>query len=217
MNGKPIRRDAPGMALLMGYLLSFGEVRDTLTPQLLHSFGLHVIDLVAAILGTTRDGAAQAEAGEVRAARLKKVLASIAGRASDPRFTVEVVAAELAVTSRYVQLMLEETGSTFSEHISEHRLRHAWRMLADPGPTNEDRRDCARSRGSATSPISTGPSGAVSARHRPPCECPDAGCCNRLSRPRGDLCLGISLGGGKPPALALILRAKARHRTTEAR
>ncbi len=28
--------------------------------------------------------------------------------------------------------MLEETGSTFSEHVSEHRLRRAWRLLTDP-------------------------------------------------------------------------------------
>lgn len=29
-------------------------------------------------------------------------------------------------------MMLEETGSTFTEHVSEERLRRAWRLLADP-------------------------------------------------------------------------------------
>ena len=38
----------------------------------------------------------------------------------------------VAVTSRYIQRILEETGTTFSEHLLEQRLRHAWRLLSDP-------------------------------------------------------------------------------------
>ncbi len=133
MVGVTISANHPGMALLMGYLRSFSETKDALTPQLRHNFGLHIVDLIASILGTSRDGAAQAEAGGIRAARLRQVLDSIATRAGDPDFGVETVAAELAVSSRTIQLMLEETGSTFSEHVSEHRLRRAWRLLADVG------------------------------------------------------------------------------------
>ncbi|MCB1489261.1 MAG: helix-turn-helix transcriptional regulator [Bauldia sp.] len=130
--GRPVGPDDPGMALLMGYLRSFSVVKDTLTPQLLHSFGVHIVDLVAAILGATRDGMAQAEAGGIRAARLRHVLGLIADRACDPQFAIERVAAELKVSSRTIQLILEETGSTFSEHVSEHRLHRAWRLLSDP-------------------------------------------------------------------------------------
>jgi AraC-like DNA-binding protein len=122
----------PGMALLKGYLRAFHATRDTLTPALLHSFGLHVVDLVAAILGATRDGAAQAEAGGIKAARLRAVLAAIATRAQDPAFGIDTLASQLAVSSRTIQLLLEETGSTFSEHLLEQRLRRAWRLLSDP-------------------------------------------------------------------------------------
>ena len=124
--------DLPGMALLKGYLRAFHATSDTLTPALLHSFGLHVVDLVAAILGATRDGTAQAEAGGIKAARLREVLSAIATRASDPSFSIDAMASQLAVTSRYVQRLLEETGTTFSEHLLEQRLRHAWRLLSDP-------------------------------------------------------------------------------------
>ena len=127
--GKPIRRNHPGMALLMGYLRSFTEAGPDLTPQLRYSFGLHVIDLVAAILGTSREASVQTEAGGIRAARLQRVLDRIANRACDPQFGVDTVAAELRVTSRTIQLLLEETGSSFSEHVCEQRLRRARQLL----------------------------------------------------------------------------------------
>lgn len=132
MLGRQIRRGYPGVALLLGYIRSYAEAKETMTPHLRHSFGLHVVDLVAAIVGASRDGAAQAEERGVRAARLQQVLAAVAARACDPAFSVETVAAELGVTARTVQLLLEETGSTFSEHVAEHRLRRAWRMLTEP-------------------------------------------------------------------------------------
>lgn len=61
------------------------------------------------------------------------MLDRIAARGCDPGFTVETVASELGVSSRTIQLLLEETGSTFSEHVTEHRLRRAWKLLADRG------------------------------------------------------------------------------------
>jgi AraC-like DNA-binding protein len=130
--GMHLAADMPGMALLKGYLRAFHAARDTLTPALTHSFGLHVVDLVATILGTTRDGAARAEAGGIKAARLRAVLAAIATRAEDPAFGIEALASQLAVSSRTIQLLLEETGATFSEHLLEQRLRRAWRLLSDP-------------------------------------------------------------------------------------
>ena len=132
MAGVHIRRSHPGMALLMGYVRSIYETADKLTPELRHRSGLHVVDIIASIVGATRDGAAQAEAGGIRSARLRQVLDWIATKACHSDFSVETVAEELAVTSRTVQLMLEETGSTFSEHVAEQRLRCAWRLLADP-------------------------------------------------------------------------------------
>lgn len=129
--GELIQGGRPGVSLLRRYLRSLAEEKD-LTPELLHTLGLHVIDLVASILGATRDASAQAEAGGIRAARLRSVMDNIAMRACDPHFSIETVAAQLAVTSRTLQLLLEETGSTFSEHVTEHRLRRAWRLLAVP-------------------------------------------------------------------------------------
>lgn len=132
--GRLIARGEPGISLLTAYLRAVLGTRSPLTPELHRSAGLHIIELVATTIGATRDGAAQAEAGGLRAARLNHVLVAIAARACDPRFSVETVATELAVTSRTVQLLLDATGATFSEHVAEHRLRRAWRMLTEPAP-----------------------------------------------------------------------------------
>jgi AraC-like DNA-binding protein len=129
MSGRLIDRAQPGLALLKGYLRAFSDAGDSLTDELAQSFGHHVVDLVAAVLGATRDGAAQAEAGGVRAARRQQVLDAIARRACDPSFTVDTLAGELGVTSRYVQRLLEETGSTFSARVTERRLVRARHLL----------------------------------------------------------------------------------------
>lgn len=120
------------MSLLSSYLHVFSEA-EGVTPELARIFGFHVVDLVASTLGATHDGAAEAEAGGVRAARVRQVLDRIARSACQPSFTIKTVAAELGVTVRTVQILLAETGSTFSEHVAEHRLRRAWRLLANPG------------------------------------------------------------------------------------
>jgi AraC-like DNA-binding protein len=127
--GTLIDRAQPGLALLEGYVRSFLKLRDAVTPQLAQSFGHHVVDLVATVLGPTRDGAAQAEGGGIRAARLRQVLDAIASRACDPAFGVETVAGELGVSARYIQRILETTGSTFTEHVVERRLHRARHLL----------------------------------------------------------------------------------------
>jgi AraC-like DNA-binding protein len=42
------------------------------------------------------------------------------------------VAARLGVTSRYVHLLLDETGKSFSHHVLERRLERAAALLRDP-------------------------------------------------------------------------------------
>jgi AraC-like DNA-binding protein len=121
----------PGFSLLKGYLQAFAATSDRLTPALFDTFGRHVLDLVASVIGATGETAAMAEVGGIRSARLHAILGAIAARATDPEFGVETMAAELAVTPRYIQRVLEETGTTFSDHLIEQRLGRARRLLTD--------------------------------------------------------------------------------------
>lgn len=54
------------------------------------------------------------------------------GNLDNGRLSVGAVAARHRVTPRYVQLLFEREGTTFSEYVLNKRLARAHRMLADP-------------------------------------------------------------------------------------
>lgn len=56
----------------------------------------------------------------------------MSGRYADPTISPATFARLLGISSRQVHLLLEETGRTYSEHIREHRLQAARRMLESP-------------------------------------------------------------------------------------
>jgi AraC-like DNA-binding protein len=93
-------------------------------------FGNHVVDLAALALGG--DLGVLAEAEGVRAARRSTILGEIARRSSDPNLSATVLAPLLGVTPRYVHLLLEATGKSFTHHVLERRLEKAAALLRDP-------------------------------------------------------------------------------------
>jgi AraC-like DNA-binding protein len=119
------------LRLLTSYIKAVGEDLVLAPPELRHLVVTHVHDLVAMVIGTTRDGAAVAGERGVRAARLAAVKADIIEHLGRD-LTLVAVAARQRVTPRYVQLLFETVGTTFSEFVLERRLARAYRMLCDP-------------------------------------------------------------------------------------
>jgi AraC-like DNA-binding protein len=120
------------LRLLMTYLAT---VRDDLvlaTPELRRLIATHVHDLLAMTIGATRDGAALAEHRGVRAARLAAIKRDVMEHLVRRDLTLVAVAARQRVTPRYVQMLFESEGTTFSEFVLGQRLARAHRMLADP-------------------------------------------------------------------------------------
>jgi AraC-like DNA-binding protein len=68
----------------------------------------------------------------VRAARLHAMKADVAAHLGRGDLSVEVIAARQHVTPRYVQMLFEETGTTFTQFVLGQRLARAERMLSDP-------------------------------------------------------------------------------------
>jgi AraC-like DNA-binding protein len=68
----------------------------------------------------------------VRAARLKVIKADILDHLDEPSLAVGAVAARGGVTTRYVQLLFEEQGTTFTEFVLEQRLARIHRYLSEP-------------------------------------------------------------------------------------
>jgi AraC-like DNA-binding protein len=122
----------PVARLLFGYLdMAFGLGLEG-DPRTAELVGDHVVDLIALALGA--EGAAR-EAVEGRGARAAwgaAVLREIAQRSSDPGLNAIAIAAELGVSPRYVHLLLEETGKSFTHHLLGKRLEEAAALLRDP-------------------------------------------------------------------------------------
>src|SRR5262249_36615816 len=60
------------------------------------------------------------------------ILRAIESRSADPSLSAAAIALRLGITPRYVHLLLEETGKSFSGHVLERRLQHAAALLRDP-------------------------------------------------------------------------------------
>jgi AraC-like DNA-binding protein len=90
----------------------------------------HVYDLIALALGATRDAAEIATGRGVRAARLRAIKEDILAHLGDEGLSIGAVAARHGISPRYVGMLLEGIGTSFSSFVLEHRLRQAHRMVA---------------------------------------------------------------------------------------
>jgi AraC-like DNA-binding protein len=120
-----------GLTLLTSYV---GAVRLTelTNPAICDLVVSHVYDLVALVLGAKGDARQLAQQRGARAARLAAILREIERRSGDPGLSAAAVALLLGVTPRYVHLLLEESGQSFTYHVLEQRLEKAVALLRDP-------------------------------------------------------------------------------------
>jgi AraC-like DNA-binding protein len=122
----------PALQLLENYLRGLATLDVAPPSGLAETIGLHLVDLIAAALGPTPEAKEMIAKRGVKAARLQAVLSKIERYSSNLGFNLDSVAAELGLSRRYVQLLLEGTGKSFTEHVAESRLCRAHAMLSDP-------------------------------------------------------------------------------------
>jgi len=122
------------LKLLAGYsaLVLDGDVLDD--PRLAALAADHCLDLAVLALGARGDAAEAARLGGLRAVRLKAILRRISQDFADPTLSAETVAAKLGLSTRYVHVLLQESGVAFSERVLEHRLDAAMQLLARDRP-----------------------------------------------------------------------------------
>jgi AraC-like DNA-binding protein len=126
-----IPADCGALRLLARYL----EVLDApslATPELQHLAATHVHDLLTVALGATRDAAEVAQGRGVRAAQLRAIKLDVAENLSSRGLSVTDVAARHRISPRYVQILFEGEGTTFTQFVLCQRLARAHRMLTDP-------------------------------------------------------------------------------------
>jgi AraC-like DNA-binding protein len=89
-------------------------------------------NLMALALGATRDGTELALGRGVRAARLKAIQVYICENLATQGLSVQSVAAQYGLSLRYIHMLFEGDGTTFSTFVREQRLLQARIMLISP-------------------------------------------------------------------------------------
>jgi AraC-like DNA-binding protein len=119
-------------SLLTGYVSAIWNAEALMKPELRDVVVAHIHDLVCLMLGAKGDARELAEQRGARAARREAILREIERRSGDPGLSAATIAILLGITPRYVHLLLEETGRSFTQHVLERRLEKAAVLLRDP-------------------------------------------------------------------------------------
>jgi AraC-like DNA-binding protein len=127
----PILRQSPALDFLRKYA-GVVESGTTLTsPQTRKLAVDHLYDLAALAIGANREGEAIAKRRGLRAARLRAIKATIVKNLDQRNLSAGAVALRHGITQRYLQMLFEAEGTTFSEFVLSQRLKRAHRLLSD--------------------------------------------------------------------------------------
>jgi AraC-like DNA-binding protein len=126
----PLIERRAAVAHLRRYIdISVDLLRDPQDAQLDSHISTTLLDLTALALGARGDAAQLASMRGLRASRTQEIIAEIDRHFADPGFSVGQVARRLDVSPRYLQDLLQDTGSSFTQRLLERRLQHAMRLL----------------------------------------------------------------------------------------
>jgi len=122
------------LRLLISYATGLSD-QSLRSLELQQTIATHLADLMALAIGAKRDVAETAQVRGLRAARLNTIKGDIVARFSNEGLSVANIAQRHRVTPRYVQMMFEADGTTFTEFLIEQRLLRAHELLLEPGCT----------------------------------------------------------------------------------
>ena len=129
---RPIPKQVEALWLLSNYVEGLIEEPVLNTLDVARLAVAHIYDLAALIMGATRDAAEIAKGRGLRVMRLRAIKADIAEKLAGPNLSVEAVAMQQRVSPRYIQMLFEQEGTTFSQYVIGQRLLRAHRTLTDP-------------------------------------------------------------------------------------
>jgi AraC-like DNA-binding protein len=129
---RPISKHIDGLRLLSTYIEGLIEESALNSADTARLVVTQIYDLAALIMGATRAAAEIAKGRGLRVARLRAIKADIAEKLANPNLSVQTVALRQGVSPRYVQMLFEEEGTTFSQYVIGQRLARAYRLLTDP-------------------------------------------------------------------------------------
>lgn len=136
-----IGRQVVGSGRALQLLSSYAEIVQQTDiagdDTLAHAAASHIADLMALVIGSSGEVAELAKGRGVRAARLATIKAHIKANIGRAPVSLASVAAAHGVSRRYVQMLFEEEGVTFTSFFNAQRLVFAYRVLTDPAKAGQ--------------------------------------------------------------------------------
>jgi AraC-like DNA-binding protein len=129
---RPIARQVEGLRLLSNYVEALTAEPALNAPDFARLVVAQIYDLAAVILGATREAAEIAKGRGLRVARLRSIKVAITENLASPTLSIDAVAVRQRLSPRYIQMLFEEEGTTFSQYVMGQRLVRAHRILTDP-------------------------------------------------------------------------------------
>jgi AraC-like DNA-binding protein len=149
LTGLKLDRDDIARRLLFGYIGGTLRVPLATGSRAAELYSEHIVDLVALAIGAEGEAREIAEQRGARAARLAAIQRMISQQFGNPGLNAATIAVELGVTPRYVHLLLEATGRSFTQHLLDQRLEQAAALLRDPRRQDRKITDIAQETGFA--------------------------------------------------------------------
>lgn len=122
----------PGLMLLSNYVAMSRDDHTIVGRDLQQLVVNHVCDLMAVVVGATRDAVEVAQGRGLRAAKLHAIKQDIARHLDRADLSVAALAGRHHCTPRFIQRLFEMEGTTFTEYVLAQRLALAHGRLSDP-------------------------------------------------------------------------------------
>lgn len=119
-----------GFRLLASYATAL-DGQSLTSPTLQQAVATHFADLVLLAVDDRCEAAEVARGRGLAAARLRVIKSDIVARLSDERLSIAHIARAHRISPRYIQMLFEAAGTTFSQYLIEQRLGRAYHMLVD--------------------------------------------------------------------------------------
>jgi AraC-like DNA-binding protein len=128
---RPISRRTEALQLLKTYLKLALKKGAVAAPKLRDVVVTHIHDLAALAIGECAP-LGESCASAVVAARHSAALDHIAAHFQDPGLSLERVAHRQGISPRYLQRLMESSGTSFTGRVNELRLQRAFALLIEP-------------------------------------------------------------------------------------
>lgn len=130
-SSQDIPSNSDALRLLVAYAGALRQEDAILSLDVENAAVGHLYDLAALALDATRDAAAAAEGRGARTARLLAIKSDVDKDLENSKLSASSIAARHGISVRYLHMLFEPEGVSFSQYVLGKRLAHAHCMLRD--------------------------------------------------------------------------------------